>query len=85
MCDAALFELVEFVAKRVRLGRTGCFGALRLILTGDFYQLPPVPNRDPRHPDLPRESPFCFQRYVSSFDYFLAPYRRIYYARSHIC
>jgi ATP-dependent DNA helicase PIF1 len=48
MVDGDLFDKLEEIARRIRNnGRP--FGGIQLIVTGDFFQLPPVPdssNRD---------------------------------------
>eukprot|EP00964_Phaeocystis_antarctica_P034757 scaffold19799_cov69-Phaeocystis_antarctica.AAC.4 len=44
MLDASFFEKLEAVARRVRNNQKP-FGGLQLILSGDFFQLPPV-SRD---------------------------------------
>lgn len=48
MVDGDLFDKLEEIARRIRNnGRP--FGGIQLVVTGDFFQLPPVPegsNRD---------------------------------------
>jgi len=50
MVDADLFELLDFIGRRIR-GEDNYelykkpFGGLRLIITGDFYQLPPISTK----------------------------------------
>lgn len=53
MIDGELFDKLDYVAREVR--RRGdndnhmqCFGGLQLIVTGDFFQLPPVKPANPR-------------------------------------
>jgi len=41
MVDGDFFDKLEYVARMVR-GRTKPCGELQLIITGDFFQLPPV-------------------------------------------
>jgi ATP-dependent DNA helicase PIF1 len=41
MVDSSLFEAVELVARRARRSSLP-FGGVQLVLTGDFFQLPPV-------------------------------------------
>ena len=44
MVDGALFDKLEAIARAIRNnGRP--FGGLQLVLTGDFFQLPPVPDK----------------------------------------
>lgn len=57
MWDARLFDTLDYVGQSARKSHRP-FGGLQLILTGDFYQLPPVfktPNT---------RNGFCFQRYA---------------------
>jgi ATP-dependent DNA helicase PIF1 len=45
MVDGVLFDKLEQIARSIRCsGRP--FGGLQLVVTGDFFQLPPVPDRD---------------------------------------
>ncbi|KAI5083683.1 hypothetical protein GOP47_0003426 [Adiantum capillus-veneris] len=41
MIDGQLFDKLEFVAQTVRTSKK-CFGGIQLIVTGDFFQLPPI-------------------------------------------
>jgi ATP-dependent DNA helicase PIF1 len=41
MIDAELFDKISYVAQRVR-DSSRAFGGLQLVLSGDFFQLPPV-------------------------------------------
>jgi ATP-dependent DNA helicase PIF1 len=45
MVDATLFDKLEHLARVVRRSERP-FGGIQLILTGDFFQLPPVPDRE---------------------------------------
>jgi ATP-dependent DNA helicase PIF1 len=47
MIDGELFDKIEYVARRIR-GNNACFGGIQLIVTGDFYQLPPVNPPNPQ-------------------------------------
>ncbi|CAI2166155.1 2733_t:CDS:1 [Funneliformis geosporum] len=51
MLDAQLFDKLEFIARTIRSNNRP-FGGLQLVVTGDFFQLPPV-SKD-------RSSKFCF-------------------------
>ena len=52
MVDGDLFDKLEAIARAIRNnGRP--FGGIQLVITGDFFQLPPVP-------DYGRVSKFCF-------------------------
>ena len=52
MVDADLFDKMDIIAKRVRHSDRP-FGGIQMIVTGDFFQLPPV-NKD-------RPSKFAFE------------------------
>lgn len=45
MIDGELFDKLEYIARKVRRKETP-FGGIQLVLTGDFFQLPPVPDKD---------------------------------------
>jgi len=65
MLSKHLFELLDEIGKRVR--KNGMpFGGIQLIFTGDFLQLPPVPNNGD-----PDSALFCFQSplWKNTFDY----------------
>ena len=52
MVDGELFDKLEEIARRIRNnGRP--FGGIQLVVTGDFFQLPPVP-------DAKKEARFAF-------------------------
>ena len=44
MLDASLLEKLEHIARTIR-NSPKPFGGIQVILSGDFYQLPPVPDR----------------------------------------
>jgi ATP-dependent DNA helicase PIF1 len=44
MVDAVLFDKLEEVARDVKRNSKP-FGGIQLVLTGDFYQLPPVDQK----------------------------------------
>ncbi|KAF8656387.1 hypothetical protein AX16_002573 [Volvariella volvacea WC 439] len=48
MLDGRLFDKLEKIGRRVR-GTPLPFGGIQLILSGDFYQLPPVPDESHKH------------------------------------
>lgn len=53
MVDGDLFDKLEHIAKKIRKnGRP--FGGIQLVITGDFFQLPPVP-------DSGKLAKFCFE------------------------
>jgi ATP-dependent DNA helicase PIF1 len=54
MMSKKVFELIEFIARHLK-NRTLPFGGLQVVFTGDFFQLPPVGNRDEEDTQL-----FCF-------------------------
>jgi ATP-dependent DNA helicase PIF1 len=55
MMSQKLFELLDAIGKSIRRNSRP-FGGLQLIFSGDFYQLPPVGNRDD-----PETMNFCFE------------------------
>ncbi|PRP76486.1 ATP-dependent DNA helicase PIF1-like, partial [Planoprotostelium fungivorum] len=56
MVDAALFEKLEYVSRIVR-GNQYPFGGIQLILSGDFFQLPPIQRSGSEGPLFCFESP----------------------------
>jgi ATP-dependent DNA helicase PIF1 len=44
MVDASLFDKLEALARNLRRCEKP-FGGIQLVITGDFFQLPPVPDR----------------------------------------
>jgi len=55
MMSKKVFELIELLARQIKNPRIP-FGGMQVIFTGDFFQLPPVGNRDEEDTQL-----FCFQ------------------------
>lgn len=55
MMSQKLFETLDIIGKSVRKNSKP-FGGIQLIFSGDFYQLPPVGNKDE-----PETSAFCFE------------------------
>jgi len=55
MLSLKLFNLLNAIGKAVR-GNSRPFGGIQVIFLGDFYQLPPVGNRDE-----PETQQFCFE------------------------
>ncbi|UMM10337.1 hypothetical protein L5515_000156 [Caenorhabditis briggsae] len=53
MIDSEFFEILEYVARAVR-NNDEPFGGIQLIITGDFFQLPPVTKDN-------KEPVFCFE------------------------
>jgi len=53
MVDGHLFDKLEELARILRTNDQP-FGGIQLVITGDFFQLPPVP-------DGPREMKFAFE------------------------
>jgi len=60
MLSLKLFETLNEIGKAVR-GNRKPFGGIQVIFLGDFYQLPPVGNRDE-----PETQQFCFESNVWS-------------------
>lgn len=42
MIDGALFDKIDYIARRIRRQQHLPFGGLQIVICGDFYQLPPV-------------------------------------------
>ena len=55
MMSKKLFEMLDAIGKAVRRNNKP-FGGIQLIFSGDFYQLPPVGNKDE-----PETCQFCFE------------------------
>jgi len=53
MLSARVFEVLDHIGQKVRKDRRP-FGGIQVIFTGDFFQLPPIP-------DYGEETRFCFQ------------------------
>ncbi|CAK5280080.1 unnamed protein product [Mycena citricolor] len=47
MIDGVLFDKLEYIAREVRECQRP-FGGIQLVISGDFYQLPPVPDQSHR-------------------------------------
>lgn len=63
MMSQKLFEMLDAIGKAVRKNSRP-FGGIQMIFSGDFYQLPPVGNKD--EPETTRfcfESPFWFETF----------------------
>jgi ATP-dependent DNA helicase PIF1 len=57
MMSQKIFEILDMISKQVRKDKRP-FGGLQVIFSGDFYQLPPV---DDRQNEDPAASAFCFE------------------------
>lgn len=55
MMSKKIFEMLDAIGKKVR-NNNRPFGGIQLIFSGDFYQLPPVGNKDE-----PETGQFCFE------------------------
>ena len=56
MMSLKLFDILDAVGRAIRGNYTAHFGGIQLIFSGDFYQLPPVGQKE--DPDTMR---FCFE------------------------
>lgn len=52
MMSASLFDKLEFIGRRLRGREDVPFGGIQVIGSGDFYQLPPVPDPDCPSPEM---------------------------------
>lgn len=57
MIDGHFLDKLEYVARRLRKNEKP-FGGIQLVLTGDFFQLPPVQKRDSQQSEM---AVFCFE------------------------
>lgn len=57
MIDGHFLDKLEYIARRLRKNDKP-FGGIQLVLTGDFFQLPPVQKRDSPKNDM---AVFCFE------------------------
>lgn len=60
MIDGNFLDKMDLVARDIRKVPDKPFGGVQVVLTGDFFQLPPVADRDPSVP----KPPFCFESRV---------------------
>lgn len=58
MMSKKLFEMLDAIAKAVRRNHRP-FGGIQIIFSGDFYQLPPVGDKDE-----PETTKFCFESLI---------------------
>jgi ATP-dependent DNA helicase PIF1 len=56
MCQKTLFDKLDAIGRTVRRRPDLLFGGIQIIACGDFFQLPPVPDRD-----VPGSEQFVFQ------------------------
>ena len=45
MIDGTLFDKLDVIARKIRKKPNVPFGGIQIVITGDFYQLPPVPDK----------------------------------------
>lgn len=64
MMSMKIFELLDYLGQKIRKNQRP-FGGIQVIFSGDFFQLPPVPDRDDAD-----TGKFCFEssRWSSTFD-----------------
>lgn len=60
MIDGHFLDKLEYIARRLRKNEKP-FGGIQLVLTGDFFQLPPVQKRDSQQGEM---AVFCFESQV---------------------
>jgi ATP-dependent DNA helicase PIF1 len=56
MMSSKMFEVLDQIGRLARKNGSKPFGGIQLIFTGDFFQLPPIPDYDD-----PTSGEFCFQ------------------------
>ena len=56
MMSSKMFDLLDRIGRIVRKCNAKSFGGIQLVFTGDFFQLPPIPDHDD-----PSTGEFCFQ------------------------
>jgi ATP-dependent DNA helicase PIF1 len=64
MMSMKIFELLDYLGQKIRKSSRP-FGGIQVIFSGDFFQLPPVPDRDDAD-----TGKFCFEsaRWSATFD-----------------
>ena len=64
MMSSKMFDLLDRIGRIMKKCNAKPFGGIQLIFTGDFFQLPPIPDHDD-----PSSGEFCFQhlKWVSTF------------------
>ena len=48
MLSLKMFKILDLIARKIKKKPDIPFGGMQLIFSGDFYQLPPVPNENER-------------------------------------
>lgn len=61
MLNINIFEIIEFMSRKIRKNEK-IFGGIKIILIGDFFQLPPVPDNDDKNNNIKYK--FCFESYI---------------------
>jgi len=56
MMSRKMFDLLDQIGRAIRKINSKPFGGIQLVFTGDFFQLPPIPDHDD-----PSTGEFCFQ------------------------
>jgi ATP-dependent DNA helicase PIF1 len=56
MMSRKMFDLLDQIGRTIRKCNTKPFGGIQLVFTGDFFQLPPIPDYDD-----PTSGEFCFK------------------------
>lgn len=56
MMSRKMFDLLDQIGRTIRKCNAKPFGGIQLVFTGDFFQLPPIPDYDD-----PTSGEFCFQ------------------------
>lgn len=63
MMSLKIFEILDYIGRKVRKNPLKAFGGIQIVFSGDFYQLPPVGNDE-------ASSAFCFEseKWDTTFD-----------------
>lgn len=64
MMSSKMFEILDQIGRAIRKNPGKPFGGIQLVFTGDFFQLPPIPDYED-----PMSGQFCFQhpRWAATF------------------
>lgn len=61
MLDSNIFDIIEYISRKIKKNKK-LFGGIKLILVGDFFQLPPTPDYEDRLKGV--KHMYCFKSIV---------------------